>query len=93
MELKLISGTFSSEETEQLLTRLIKVKTEFHSNKIDTRIDNDEDIRVSEKRILELERSLGQALELVRSGAYDKFAMNAKVIVEFCPNYEKNPGS
>ncbi len=88
MELKLLSGTFNSDESEQLLTRLIKVKTDFHAGKIDTKVDSEEDIKASEKRILELERSLRQALELIRSGTYNEFAMNAKVVVEFCPKYE-----
>ncbi len=88
MELKLLSGTFTSDEAEQLLTSLIKVKTDFHSDKIDTKVDNEEDIKASEKRIVELEHLLRQALELIRSGAYSQFAMSAKVVVEFCPKYE-----
>jgi hypothetical protein len=88
MELKLLSGTFSSDDAKQLLTRLINVKIDFHAGKIDTRVDNEEDMKSSEKRILELERSLRQALDLVESGAYSQFAINAKVVVEFCPRYE-----
>ena len=87
MELKLLNGTYSSEEAKQLISRLIKVKTDFHISKINTKVDTEEHIKSSEQRILELERSLRNAMDLISSGTYKEIMLSAKIVLEFCPNY------
>lgn len=87
MEFILVNGRYSALETEQLLIQLVKVKTDFHLNKIDTIHHSEEDIKHSEKRIKELEDSLRRIKEVIRSGDYSNVALTAKMVIEFCPDY------
>mgnify|MGYP000978804065 CR=1 FL=1 len=88
MEFTLVSGRFSSTESEQLLTNLVKVKTDFHIAKIDTVHHSEEDIKHSEKRIKELEDHLRKALETIRQ--YKHTAIHAKLSIEFVPDYHND---
>ena len=87
MNFTLLNGRYTAGETEQLLKQLVKVKTDFHLHKIDTVHHSEEDIKHSEKRIKELEEELRRALALVRTGSYKHFTLNAKVVIEFVPDY------
>jgi len=82
MELVLVNGNFSPRETEQLLTDLIKVKTDFHLDKIDNTDHAEEDMKHSEKRIKELEEQLRNAMKTLRSGNYKHVTVHAKIVLE-----------
>ena len=62
MEIQLIDGRFSVEEAEQLITAIINLKIDFHQQKIKTIHQAEEDIKHSEKRILQLEQTLREAI-------------------------------
>ncbi|HTL10689.1 MAG TPA: hypothetical protein VL307_20590, partial [Chitinophagaceae bacterium] len=66
MEIQLISGTFTVAEAEELLTAIFKTKIAFHQNKIRTIHDAEEDIKHSERRILQLERTLREAINKMK---------------------------
>lgn len=57
MVFELINGTFTKQESIDLITRLIDVKIKFHERKI-IAASNEEDIEMREKRIKELQRDL-----------------------------------
>ena len=59
LSIKLIKGSFSLKEAEELITALIHVKIKFHENKISTASsDREEDMKMREKRIIELQKDL-----------------------------------
>jgi hypothetical protein len=87
MEFTLVNGRFTALETEQLLSQLVKVKTDFHLSKIDTINHSEEDIMHSEKRIKELEDSLRKIKDAIRGGGYSNVALRARMVIEFCPDY------
>ncbi len=87
MESLLLNGRYTRQEAEQLLTKLYKVKTDFHMAKIDTISQSEEDIKHSEKRIKELEDELRHIKSLLKQGNYQHVALRASLSLEFCPDY------
>lgn len=63
--LKLVNGRFDKLQAERLITNLVDVKIEFHKAKIDT-LQNEEDIKNSERRIIELQNYRNELLKNVR---------------------------
>lgn len=88
METTLVSGRFSIREADELVCKLYEVKRDFHMSRIDTRTMSEEDVKHSEKRILELESQLKELLNTIRSGRYRHVALNAKIVLELCPDYQ-----
>lgn len=84
----LINGSYTTAEAEQLLSGLFKVKTEFHMARINTGESSEEDIKHSEKRIMELESELRRVINTLKAGSYERVVMNARLVLEFCPEYE-----
>lgn len=60
MELQLINGYFKAAEAGELLTELVNTKIRFHEKRIQLAGDNEEDIKMREKRIIELQRGLSE---------------------------------
>ena len=58
MEIQLLSGVFTINEAENLLTEIIKVKIAFHEAKINTIHMSEEDIKYSESKIIKLQETL-----------------------------------
>lgn len=56
----LIKGSFSKEEAINLITRMTDVKIRFHEDKIH-HSDNEEDIKMRENRIKQLQKDLYEA--------------------------------
>ena len=54
---KLIQGKFSANDAVDIITQLVQVKIKFHENKI-TNTSNEEDSKLEEKRIKELQNEL-----------------------------------
>ena len=57
MNIQLINGEFSSNDTLELITQLINTKIKYHENKIAT-INNEEDIKLRGSRIKHLQNEL-----------------------------------
>jgi hypothetical protein len=57
MKFELINGSFSKEDTINLLTKLIDVKIKYHEDQIRF-LENEEDIKMKEKRIKQLQKNL-----------------------------------
>jgi len=55
--LTLVDGSFSAQEAIDIVTKLFKVKIEFHENKIKHE-SNAEDIKMREKRIKQIQNEL-----------------------------------
>jgi predicted nucleic acid-binding Zn-ribbon protein len=81
MEIKLIDGIFTIEEAEMLLTAIFKTKIAFHEQKIKTIHDSEEDIEHSEKRIIQLEQTLRDAIRKMREKGQTHTSLNAHIEV------------
>lgn len=58
--LQLLKGTFTKQEAINLITQMIAVKIKFHENSI-LKTDNEEDIKMREGRIRQLQKELYEA--------------------------------
>ncbi len=81
MEIQLISGTFTIAEAEELLTAIFKTKIAFHEQKIGTIHLSEEDIKHSEKKILQLEQTLREAIEKMKQKGQSHTSLNAHIEV------------
>ncbi|MFN5183392.1 MAG: hypothetical protein ACK5D5_10270 [Bacteroidota bacterium] len=68
MNLQLLKGHFSQAEALDILTQLIHVKIKFHENKIE-KSHNEEDIKMREGRIKQLQQQFYEAKQLILSGS------------------------
>lgn len=57
MDLSILKGSFTPKELEEIVTQMIHIKIRYHEGKID-REAGEEDIKMREKRIIELQRDL-----------------------------------
>lgn len=60
MKFDLMKGTFSKEDAFVLITKIVDVKIKYHEEKI-SKSDNEEDIKMRENRIKQLQKSLYDA--------------------------------
>ena len=89
MEIKLISGTFTVAEAEQLLTAIVNTKIAFHENKIRTIHENEEDIEHSEKRIMALQATLREAIDKMTQSGRTPTVLNAHIEVNTTPRIQQ----
>lgn len=68
MKLQLLKGHFNQEEALDILTQFVHVKIKFHENKIE-KSHNEEDIKMREGRIKELQKEFYEAKKLILSGS------------------------
>lgn len=66
MHLQLIKGSFNPSEALDILTRLVDVKIKFHESKIE-KSHNEEDIKMREKRIKQLQQEFYEAKQVILS--------------------------
>lgn len=66
MNLQLIKGSFTPDEALALLTQLVHVKIKFHESKIESS-HNEEDIKMREGRIKQLQHDFYEAKKLILS--------------------------
>lgn len=85
MEIQLINGRFSVQEAERLLTAIVKAKIAFHEDKIRTIHETEEDIKHSEKRIIQLQNTLSEAIKKLREQGKEHTYLNAMIDVNFTP--------
>jgi len=81
MEIQLISGVFTIAEAEELLTAIFKTKIAFHENKIRTIHELEEDIKHSERRILNLQETLRKAIRKLKESGQTHTNLNAHIEV------------
>lgn len=67
MQLSIFDGNFSSKEALEILTQMIHVKIRYHENKIQ-HLDREEDIKMREKRIQQLQKDLFAARKYLENG-------------------------
>lgn len=79
MELQLINGVFTIEEAEKLLTDIFHIKIRFHENRIRTNHDREEDIEHSERRIIQLQMALREAIAKLRKNGRTHTSLNAHI--------------
>jgi hypothetical protein len=82
MEIQLISGNFTPSEASELLTAIFKTKMTFHENKIRTIYESEEDIKHSEKKIMQLEGVLRNALQQIKDSGQTQISLNAHIDVD-----------
>jgi len=81
MEIQLISGTFTVVEAEELLTVIFKTKIAFHEQRINTLRDSEEDIKQSEKKIMQLQETLRNAIKKMKEKGQTHTCLNAHIEV------------
>ena len=81
MEIQLISGTFTIAEAEELLTAIFKTKIAFHERKIGTIHQTEEDIKHSEKKILQLEQTLRNTIDKMKQKGRSHTSLHAHIEV------------
>lgn len=64
MTIQLIHGQFSVSEAIEIITKMINVKIKFHEGKIHANA-NEEDIKMREKRIKQLQKELFEVRNLI----------------------------
>lgn len=79
MKIALLKGHFSPQETIDMLSQMLNIKIAFHENKI-SHSDQEEDIKMREKRIRELQNELTELKVFVKNNdcAYE---LNAEVTI------------
>lgn len=81
MEIQLISGVFTIEEAEMLLTAIFNTKIAFHEQKIRTIDETEEDIEHSEKKIMQLQETLKNAIQKMKGKGQTHTSLNAHIEV------------
>ncbi|HRD38025.1 MAG TPA: hypothetical protein PLC65_05295 [Bacteroidia bacterium] len=66
MKINLLNGNFSRKESLDLITKMIHVKVKFHEDKIAS-AENEEDIKMRETRIRQLQKDLYEVRNLIES--------------------------
>ena len=79
MELQLLNGTFSSNESIEILNQLFQVKIKFHEEKIESS-ENEEDVKMRERKIKFLQSELTQAKQLIISKT-GNVSINSQIIL------------
>lgn len=64
MNIQLIQGQFSKKDAIDLITQMIHIKIKFHEGNINND-DNEEDIKMREKRIKQLQKDLYEARKYI----------------------------
>lgn len=81
MEIQLISGNFTVAEAEKLLTAIFKTKIAFHEQRINTLNETEEDIKHTEKKIMQLQQTLRDAIKKMKEKGQTHTSLNAHIEV------------
>lgn len=85
MEIQLISGVFTIQEAEALLTAIFKTKIAFHEAKINAIQMSEEDIKHSEKKISMLQNTLNDTIVKVKENGQTHTSLNAHIEINTRP--------
>ncbi len=80
MKLQLIRGVFSAPDALELLTQMIRLKIQYHEDKI-TNQASEEDIKAREAKIKMLQNELFQLREKINSGG-KSFSIEGNITIE-----------
>lgn len=58
MNITVAKGFFSSKDAEELITQIIHIKIKYLEGRINAATDNAEDLKMRERRIIELQKEL-----------------------------------
>lgn len=78
MNITIAQGDFSARDAEQLITQMIHVKIRYHENKIGAAGDHPEDIKMREKRIIQLQKDLFEMSKYIKQHP-DKINLHAEI--------------
>lgn len=78
MNINLLQGHFTARDAEDLITQLIHVKIKYHENKIGAAGDHSEDIKMREKRIIQLQKDLYEIRHYIKQHP-DNINLNADI--------------
>lgn len=78
MNIQLIQGQFSKKDAIDLITQMIHIKIKFHEENINDD-DNEEDIKMREKRIKQLQKDLHEARKYIQ---HKDNSVNIKATIE-----------
>lgn len=79
MNINFINGSFSNEDAAELISQLIDVKIKFHENKIN-QTQNEEDVKLREKRIIQLQNELRNLKEELKNIS-EKVFIKADILI------------
>ncbi|WP_138989647.1 hypothetical protein [Larkinella sp. C7] len=68
MEMQLIQGQFSAQDSIQLLTEMVHIKIKYHESKIGSN-SSEEDVKMREKRIKTLQKDLFDLRQAIQSSS------------------------
>ncbi len=85
MEIQLITGFFTIAEAEALLTAIFNAKIAFHEAKINTIKMSEEDIKYSEKKIMQLQNTLSQTISKLKEKGLTHTNLNAHIEINTRP--------
>ena len=80
MKIQLIEGSFDKQDALNLLSKIIKVKIDFHESKIGAD-SNPEDVRMREQKIKQLQNSLMDLRNQINDNL-KAIAVNASIEIE-----------
>jgi cob(I)alamin adenosyltransferase len=80
MKIQLIKGSFSRQESLELISKLMEVKMKFHESKIKND-QHEEDIKMRENRIRELQRELDK-VKFFMSDTNKKWELHSEIAIE-----------
>jgi hypothetical protein len=80
MNIQLLKGVFDAKDAIDIITYMIHVKIKFHENKINGR-SSEEDIKMYEKRIKELQRDLFLIRKFIESQG-TTVVLNSEIQIE-----------
>jgi len=82
MKLPLIDGNFSQRDAEAIISNMIQLKIKFHERKIEEDNLQEEDIKMREKRIIELQNNLKQFNELIKKNSTTRLHIFAEAVID-----------
>jgi hypothetical protein len=78
--MEFIKGHFTKQEAIEILTHVIHVKIRFHENKIHS-TSNEEDIKMREKRIKQLQKDLYEARIKIEQNQQNNISLNGALTI------------
>lgn len=84
MKLTVLKGSYRKEDLEDLITKMIHIKIRFHEDKINSSA-GEEEIKMREKRIIELQKDLYNLKKFVKSIDEELINADAEIRVSLSP--------
>jgi 3-methyladenine DNA glycosylase/8-oxoguanine DNA glycosylase len=82
MKLQLINGDFNQRDAEAIISSMIQLKIKFHERKIEGEDITEEDMKMREKRIIDLQNNLKNFSELLKANPTTRLNVFAEIVVD-----------